>query len=423
MLGTVYWNSDALPTNATIDRVLYDIRRDDGDDGLIFDAVTEADILLDPAVESILSLDALTSPYSKLERKMQIMLQVMERAGTTVTPVSMQLSKPFKNRGVANVAAIFELSDGQTISIYFHNPDSQPTKLAPTDEMISWKWLLNKKDITIVVAPEHGEDLNVREVARRVMNLAEKNSAAFQRANARRAERMQNIADLKTESESLDKQLADTQATMAALESSLSDARIKLADSEAALANAQADADDGRKKLEADKAAFEEERARQQAEKDAAREAAEKAEAERNAAEEAAAKANESPNDAAPAPASDEKPKTSLSENEVPPSPVDETAVPMMDPQELSKPASNRVDIMPEPASGTEEGDPQWDADNAVLQQVIDGTHPQMDDPALSDVLTQIYGRWEGDEQKTAVVNQAIDAWANYALKVTENLV
>ncbi|MFZ4538415.1 hypothetical protein [Propionivibrio sp.] len=30
---------------------------------------------------------------------------------------------------------------------------------------------LNKKDITIVVAPERGEDLNVREMARRIMKL------------------------------------------------------------------------------------------------------------------------------------------------------------------------------------------------------------------------------------------------------------
>lgn len=423
MLGTVYWNEAAEPKNVSLDRLLYDIRRDDAADGLIFDAVTESDILEDPETEAILSLDALTSPYSKLERKMQIMLQVMERSSGTVKPVNMQLSKPFKNRGVANVAAIFELSDGQTISIYFHNPDSQPSKLAPKDEMISWKWLLNKKDITIVVAPEHGEDLNVREVARRVMKLAEKNSAAFQRANARRAERMQKIADMKSESGSLEKELSDAQATLAALETSLSDAKIKLSDSETALKAANEKVEEGRSKLEAEKKAFEEERARQEAEKEAARKAAEEAEAERKAAEEAAAKVNESPNDAAPAPASDEKPQTSLSENEVPPSPVDETAVPMMDPQELSKPSSKRVDIMPEPASSTEGGDPQWDADKAVLQQVIDGTHPQMDDPALSDILTQIYGRWEGDEQKTAVVNQAIDAWANYALKVTENLV
>ena len=378
MLGTVYWNEAAEPKNVSLDRLLYDIRRDDAADGLIFDAVTEADILEDPETEAILSLDALTSPYSKLERKMQIMLQVMERSSGEVKPVSMQLSKPFKNRGVANVAAIFELSDGQTISIYFHNPDSQPSKLAPKDEMISWKWLLNKKDITIVVAPEHGEDLNVREVARRVMKLAEKNSAAFQRANARRAERMQKIADMKNESGALEKELAEAQATLAALETQLSDAKIKLSESETNIKAANDELIEGREKLNAEKKAFEEEQARREAEKEAARKAAEEAEAARKAAEEAAAKKNEQPHEDAPQPEGGDQPQ---------------------------------------------ETDKLWIGDNHVLQQVIDGTHPLMDDPGLANILTEIYGRWESDPEKSAIVNQAIDAWANHALKATENLV
>jgi len=83
--------------------------------------------------------------------------------------------------------------------------------MAPTDEVISWKWLLNKKDITIVVAPERGADLNVREVARRIMRLAEKNSAAFARANAKRAERMQTISDLKAEITQLEGELKSAQ--------------------------------------------------------------------------------------------------------------------------------------------------------------------------------------------------------------------
>jgi len=123
----------------------------------------------------------------------------------------MQVTEPFKQRGVANVAAIFELSDGQTVSIFFHNPDVTPNKMAAGDEVISWKWLLNKKDITIVVAPERGEDLNVREVARRIIRLAEKNSPAFQRANTKRAERMQGIQALKDEITTLETELATAQ--------------------------------------------------------------------------------------------------------------------------------------------------------------------------------------------------------------------
>ncbi|MGL5453072.1 MAG: hypothetical protein ACRDBT_11960, partial [Aeromonas sp.] len=66
-------------------------------------------------------------------------------------------------------------------------------------EMVSWKWLLNKKDITIVVAPEKGQDLAVREVSRRIMVLADRNSAAFSKQNSQRAERLQRIQGIKDE--------------------------------------------------------------------------------------------------------------------------------------------------------------------------------------------------------------------------------
>jgi hypothetical protein len=205
----IQWNSDAQPYDFTLDRVLYDIRRSDADEGLLMDAVTMREIIEDS--EGVLAFDALVSPYAKLERKMELLRGVMERAGDKVKPVAMQITNPFKQRGVAQVAVIFELSDGQTVSIFFHNPDVTPGKMAPTDEVISWKWLLNKKDITIVVAPERGADLNIREVARRILRLAEKNSAAFQRVNAKRTERMQNIQNLKDEITGLEAELSAAQ--------------------------------------------------------------------------------------------------------------------------------------------------------------------------------------------------------------------
>ena len=204
-----YWNIDHTPIAISLDKLLYDIRKDDGADGLIFDAVSFADIIED--ADGRIALDAMLSPYNKLETKMGILQKVMERAGTEIKPVSQQLSEPFTQNGTANVACIFELSDGQTISVFFHNPDTTPKKIMPTDEMVSWKWLLNKKDITIVVAPEKGKDLNVRQVATRLMKLAEKNSPAFQRTNAKRAEKMQALEGLKTEVAGLEKTLKDKQ--------------------------------------------------------------------------------------------------------------------------------------------------------------------------------------------------------------------
>lgn len=209
MTRKVQWNSDALPYDNTLDHVLYEIRCADAGEGLLMDAVTAQEITED--ADGLLAFDALVSPYAKLERKMELLRGVMERTGDKVKPVAMQITEPFKQRGVANVAAIFELSDGQTVSIFFHNPDVTPGKMAPTDEVISWKWLLNKKDITIVVAPERGADLNIREVARRIMRLAEKNSPAFQRLNAKRAERMGAIQGLKDEIATLETELATAQ--------------------------------------------------------------------------------------------------------------------------------------------------------------------------------------------------------------------
>jgi len=204
-----HWNSDALPYDQTLDQVLYEVRRSDSGEGLLLDAVTAQEILDD--AEGVIAFDALVTPYAKLERRMELLRGIMERTGDKVKPIALQITDPFKQRGVANVAAIFELSDGQTVTIFFHNPDVTPNKMAPADEVISWKWLLNKKDITIVVAPERGADLNIREVARRIMRLAEKNSAAFQRVNATRATRMQNIQTLKDEITTLETELATAQ--------------------------------------------------------------------------------------------------------------------------------------------------------------------------------------------------------------------
>jgi hypothetical protein len=205
----ISWDSAAQPKHITIDQILYQCRRVDGDNALLLDSVSMADILEE--ADEILVFDALVSTYAKLERKMQALQAVMNRAGGEVKPIALQISEPFKQNGVAQVAAVFELSDGQTVSIFFHNPDVTPGRLAPGDEMISWKWLLNKRDVTIVVAPERGHDLNVRDVATRIMRLAEKNSAAFQRANEKRAENLQVIESLKTEITGLEKELADAQ--------------------------------------------------------------------------------------------------------------------------------------------------------------------------------------------------------------------
>ena len=205
----IIWDSSAYPNGMTLDKLLYDIKRTDSGENLIFDAVSIQDIL--EGADSVLAFDALVTPYAKLEQKMKILQRVMDRKGGTIRVASLLISDPFKQSGVAQVAAIFELSDGQTVSIFFHNPDVDPRKIQQDDELISWKWLLNKKDITIAVAPERGKDLDPKAVAERIMRLADKNSPAFVRANSKRAEKMQAIEDIKTEITGLEQELKDAQ--------------------------------------------------------------------------------------------------------------------------------------------------------------------------------------------------------------------
>lgn len=225
-LSRVLWDSAAEPQcGLTLNDVLYRIRVDDAGDGLLFDPLTIADVL---EGGEVVRLDALVTQAGKLLPKMQALLRIMELASPgEVKPLAVQISEPIRRYGGVHVAALFEMSDGQTVTVWFHNPDSTPARLTPADDLVSWKWVLNKKDITIVVAPESGNDLNTREAARRVMRLVQKNSAAFQRANAKRAERMAEIQGLRDT-------LGEKQAELAGLHRAIEVAMVEKADRDSA---------------------------------------------------------------------------------------------------------------------------------------------------------------------------------------------
>jgi hypothetical protein len=231
----VRWGSDNLPENMTLDQVHYEMRRADADDKLLFDSVSMADIYGDDD-QQVLTFDSLSVPFAQIERKARQIKIALDRAGSslktlesTVDSPSPQISEPIKKNGAIHIAVLFELTDGQTITIFFYNPDNDPSKLKPNDTMLAWKWLLNKKDITIVVAPERGKDLEPREVAMRVMKLAEKNSAAFTKANVNRAEKMKAIADLNGEIGQLESELKLKQGEYEAVKADYEDWQVKKA--------------------------------------------------------------------------------------------------------------------------------------------------------------------------------------------------
>lgn len=202
-LQKVYWDSNGDP-DVPMTEILYQIRKTDPT-SLALEPMTLDDIYGD--ADEVVELDALVVPMMRLERVAGIMQNQMKRYGSEA--LNFQVSKPFKKNGTAQVAVVYELADGQTISIYFHNPDVTPSKIAPQDELISWKWMLNKKDITILVAPEKGQDLDPREVMRRVAKIAIKNRPTFERNNAARVERVARVEALKAEIVVLEKEVDD----------------------------------------------------------------------------------------------------------------------------------------------------------------------------------------------------------------------
>lgn len=207
-----HWN-ESEPVHATTASILYSIRKDDLSDGLLFDSVTMADVLDD--TQAVNTLDALVVLYNQMDKKINQMKKAMNRAVTAVRVLQFAVSEPFKQRGITQVAAVFDLTDGQSVTVYFHNPDRTPNRLTPTDEMVSWKWLLNKKDITIVVAPEQGKELNPLIVGQRIMMLAEKNSQAFVRRNGDKAARLARVEAIKNEVGQLQAELTQAQQDLA----------------------------------------------------------------------------------------------------------------------------------------------------------------------------------------------------------------
>lgn len=213
------WGADNLPVGQTVGALLYEMRQADAD-GLLMDSATMNDVI-EYLGEDGSMLDAMVIEYKQFERKAGQLLRVMQAASSDVKALTVEVSKPFKSKGTTQVAMLFAMDDGQSVSVFFHNPDSTPNKLTPADELISWKWVQNKKDITAVVAPERGQDINPRMVARRIMALIQKNSAKFIKANEKKAATTAALDEQKALVESKTGELAALDAQIAELQAQL----------------------------------------------------------------------------------------------------------------------------------------------------------------------------------------------------------
>jgi len=118
------------------------------------------------------------------------------------------IGKPKKSGMFASVTVQFPINDGQTLSIIFHSPDNNKMKITAADEIIAFRWLLNKRDITSAVAPDSAEegtlpgmaaakDVSLEEVGIRCAQLISKNSDRFASKSAEIQQAKKELEEIK----------------------------------------------------------------------------------------------------------------------------------------------------------------------------------------------------------------------------------
>lgn len=187
-VSPVIWdeNDQLVSHGGRLSQVMFDMAGCDIQ-GTLLEQVSPRDIiamLVDEDSEGVM-LDAMIIKYNKLEMVTQKLAEALKATDTeeffvkSVTPI-----EPFKRQGVVNVGAIFEMSDSQTITVLFNNPDTTPAKLTGTDVLTSWKWILNKRDVTAILQPRAVDARKYPQIAARMFKVLAKNHDRFKRAQA-----------------------------------------------------------------------------------------------------------------------------------------------------------------------------------------------------------------------------------------------
>lgn len=127
-------------------------------------------------------MDAIITTKNRVERTMAAFGRELNLAmnGSGLEAAKAEIGDPRKSGDIAIMAARFPLSDGQSISVIFHSPSGNPGKIANDDMLVAFRFLLNKRDVTHVVAPSGGRDISLKQTTLALSNLAERNSAKFQ---------------------------------------------------------------------------------------------------------------------------------------------------------------------------------------------------------------------------------------------------
>lgn len=209
---------DELMKGDSADKMLESVTIDEVDHNYLGDEIIH--------VSQNAMFEAITSERIRLSQTMRAFIRSLNRgmngtgltAGTNDADVDDAGSNTIggaiigKVRRVNNIplmTAQIPLSDGQSISLIFHSPTAESGRIKNNDMLVAFRFLLNKRDVTHIVAPIGGKDVSLQQVSQALANLVERNSAKFTKQKSAQVKLRADIDGLNAETDQLSDQQSE----------------------------------------------------------------------------------------------------------------------------------------------------------------------------------------------------------------------
>lgn len=186
-----------------------------GDDNMMLESVTLEEIvatyLYGLDTPDAMMMEAISTTRNRLPKTMAAFCRALNQQlnGSGIEAGEAELKNPGKSGQIAVMTARLPLSDGQSISVIFHSPSGDAGKITTHDDLVAFRFLLNKRDVTHVVAPSGGQDISLKQTCLSLANLAERNSTKFQNKQAENKAKESELAALQAATEQLQTETAD----------------------------------------------------------------------------------------------------------------------------------------------------------------------------------------------------------------------
>lgn len=185
-----------------------------GSDGMMLESVTleelEATYMYGLASADSMMLEAITTTKNRVDKTMAAFVRALNQQlnASGLEAYTAEVGKTGKAGQVAVLTSRIPLSDGQSVAIVFHSPSGDPGKIVANDDLVAFRFLLNKRDVTHVVAPSGGQDISLKQTCLSLANLAERNSEKFQSKQAANQAKEAELATLQASTEQLQAETA-----------------------------------------------------------------------------------------------------------------------------------------------------------------------------------------------------------------------